>query len=418
MTINLNTLKITIVNTHDIVGGAERNSFDLFKLLSKNHFVRLIVGAKLSNLDGIIPVKYFPFEDFFFRFFRKKLGLTEIFYLTPFRIKVLKNIIYSDIIHIHNIHGRYWSLISIPIYSYFKKIIITLHDEFLITGDCAYSKSCNKWIYSCGGCPQKNHSEIDRYPATGIDSTRINLLIKKFLFLISKKSNIVITVPSEILYKKAKISYLGYMRLSKFAYGVNTSEWLGSVVLSVHKKYLDTNSKYVIFIANNVNEQRKGFKNLLHNHSLFQNNNIKLLVVGRCDQLTINYDDFPCFHFLGPLICKAEIRSLISSAHCTLIPSIADNFPFVGLESLSCGVPILTTNDCGIKDMIVSKAQGMAVPLKVFNNGGFINNLLEIIQELDENPKNRIKNMILIKKNYSYETMEKDFLKICNSFGS
>ena len=416
MITKLNTVKVTIINTHDILGGAERNSFDLFQLLSSKHFVRLIVGAKLSKQDRVIPVRYFPFENFLFRYFRKKLGLTEIFYLTPFRKKILKYIINSDIIHIHNIHGRYWSLISIPIYSYFKKIIITLHDEFLLTGDCAYSKSCNKWIYSCGKCPQINHAEIDRYPATGRDNTRINLLIKKFLFFISRKSNIVITAPSEMLYKKAKISYLGNMRLFRFVYGVNTDQWFGSVALSVQKKYLNSISKYVIFIANNVSEQRKGFKNLLHNHSLFQENNLELLVVGRCDQLSINFDDFPCFHFLGSLSCKTEIRSLITSAQCTLIPSIADNFPFVGLESLACGVPILTTNDCGIKDVLISKAQGMAIPLYAFKNGGFINKLLQIIEELEQNPNIRIKNAELIKKNYSYGSMEEDFLRICNSF--
>ena len=103
MITKLNTVKVTIINTHDIVGGAERNSFDLFQLLSSKHFVRLIVGAKLSKQDRVIPVRYFPFENFLFRYFRKKLGLTEIFYLTPFRKKILKYIINSDIIHIHNI---------------------------------------------------------------------------------------------------------------------------------------------------------------------------------------------------------------------------------------------------------------------------------------------------------------------------
>jgi glycosyltransferase involved in cell wall biosynthesis len=409
-------MKITIVNTHDIVGGAERNSFDLFQLLSKKHFVRLIVGAKYSNQDGIIPVKYFPFENFIFRYFRKKLGITEIFYLTPFRKKILKYIFNSDIIHIHNIHGRYWSLISIPIYSYFKKIIITLHDEFLLTGDCAYSKSCNKWIHSCGKCPQINHPDIDRYPATGMDNTRVNLLIKKFLFFISKKSNIVITVPSLLLLNKAKLSYVRNMRLYRFPYGINTSYWLGLISLSAQKKYFNTPFKYVIFIANNVSEQRKGFQYLINNYSLFQQNNLKLIVVGRCEQLNINYQDFPFFHFLGTISCKTEIRSLISNAQCTLIPSVADNFPFVGLESLACGIPILTTNDCGLHDILASKSQGMAIPLSYFKNGDFMDILLQIINDLGKKPHIRFENAELIKKNYSYKSMEANFLKICNSF--
>ena len=33
----------------------------------------------------------------------------------------------------------------------------------------------------------------------------------------------------------------------------------------------------------------------MNNYSLFQQNNLKLIVVGRCEQLNINYKDFPFF---------------------------------------------------------------------------------------------------------------------------
>ena len=411
-------MRFSIINTHDLVGGAERNSFDLFTILKSRFKTTLIVGKKLSNDRNIEVVKFFFFENFLFKIFRRKLGLTEIFYFTPFRLKVLKHIFSSDIIHIHNIHGRYWSLLSVPIYSYFKKIIITLHDEFLISGDCAYTRSCNRWIYGCGNCPQLSFTEVDRYPATGIDSTRTNLLIKKLLFSISKKSNVIITAPSQLLFNKAKISHLRKFRIEKLNYGIDIDTWKNVVRISDKEKYFKNIRKYVTFIANNVSEERKGFKFLLNNYHVFQENNLHLLIVGRHDQLNLNFSDYPLFHFLGSISNKSSLVSVLSNSQCTLIPSIADNFPFVGLESLSCGTPILTSSECGLVDILNKKSFGTVVSISVFQSGSFISELIQIIANLEDNPDNRFKNACFIRKNHSFKSMEHKFLDICNYFGT
>lgn len=411
-------MRFSIINTHDLVGGAERNSFDLFTILKSRFKTTLIVGKKLSNDVNIIPVKYFSFENSLYKFFRKKLGLTEIFYFTPFRLKILKYVLKSDFVHIHNIHGRYWSLLSVPIYSYFKKVIITLHDEFLISGDCAYTRSCNRWMSCCGNCPQIRFSEVDRYPATGIDSTKINLLIKKALFLITKKSNVIITAPSQLLFNKAKISHLRKFRILKLNYGIDIDKWKIVVRMSDKEKYFKKIKKYVTFIANNVSEERKGFKFLLNNYHIFQVNNLHLLIVGRHDQLNLNFSDYPLFHFLGSISNKSSLVSMLSNSQCTIIPSIADNFPFVGLESLACGTPILTSSECGLVDIMKQRSFGRAVSISVFQSGGFISELSQIIADLEDNPDNRIKNACFIRKNHSFKSMENKFLDICNSFGA
>lgn len=409
-------MKILIINTHDIIGGAERNSFELFSILSKKYETFLVVGKKLSSIDNIISVKYFSFENTLFKVFRKKLGFTEIFYFTPFRLKILRYVLKSDFVHIHNIHGRYWSLLSVPIYSYFKKIIITLHDEFLISGDCAYTRNCNRWLDSCGKCPQLLFSDIDRYPATGIDNTKINLLIKKFLFLITKKSNVIITAPSQLLLNKANVSHLRNFRVVRLNYGIDIDTWKIAVRISDKEKYFKNIIRYVTFIANNVFEERKGFNFLLNNYHVFHENNLHLIIVGRYDPLTLNFSDYPLFHFLGTISNKSSLVSILSNSQCTLIPSIADNFPFVGLESLSCGTPIITSSECGLVDIMNQKSFGSVLSISDFQSGSFICELLRIIADLDNNPDYRIMNANFIRKSHSLRSMEKRFLDICNSF--
>ncbi|MCP8309079.1 MAG: glycosyltransferase family 4 protein [archaeon] len=46
---------------------------------------------------------------------------------------------------------------------------------------------------------------------------------------------------------------------------------------------------------------------------------------------------------LGYVTNEQELASLYSSAHVTVYPSRADNFPLVIVESLACGTPVLTT---------------------------------------------------------------------------
>ena len=99
-----------------------------------------------------------------------------------------------------------------------------------------------------------------------------------------------------------------------------------------------------------------------------------------------------------------------------LIPSIADNFPFVGLESLSCGTPILTSSECSLVDILNQKSFGSVVSISVFQSGSFISELMQIIAELENNPDNRIKNACFIQKNHSFRSMENKFLEICNTF--
>ena len=57
-------MKFLIINTHDIIGGAERNSFDLFTILKSRFKTTLIVGKKLSNDGNIVVVKFFLLKIF------------------------------------------------------------------------------------------------------------------------------------------------------------------------------------------------------------------------------------------------------------------------------------------------------------------------------------------------------------------
>ena len=48
-------------------------------------------------------------------------------------------------------------------------VALTLHDEWLLTGHCAYTLGCERWRIGCGRCP-----DLTIYPAIRRDSTAEN----------------------------------------------------------------------------------------------------------------------------------------------------------------------------------------------------------------------------------------------------
>jgi glycosyltransferase involved in cell wall biosynthesis len=79
-----------------------------------------------------------------------------------------------DILHCHNLHGGYFDLRELPKLSRQLPTIITLHDEWLLSGHCAYTFTCNRWRSGCGSCP-----DVSIYPGIRRDATAYNWQCKK-----------------------------------------------------------------------------------------------------------------------------------------------------------------------------------------------------------------------------------------------
>lgn len=65
-------------------------------------------------------------------------------------------------------------------------------------------------------------------------------------------------------------------------------------------------------------------------------------------------------HFAGR-IDNANIAALYASADIMLNPSTADNMPISILESLACGVPVVSTNAGGIPDLVTHEVTALLV---------------------------------------------------------
>ncbi len=107
--------------------------------------------------------------------------------------------------------------------------------------------------------------------------------------------------------------------------------------------------------------QRKGIKYLLQALELVASDQIELTVCGRV------VDDLALFRPFGdrilvrPDVSAQALVSAYQAADLFVFPSVAEGFGQVLLESLACGLPILSTTHTAAPDLIESGHQGFVV---------------------------------------------------------
>lgn len=105
-----------------------------------------------------------------------------------------------DVLHAHNLHGGYFDLRRLATLSRQLPCVVTLRDEWLLTGHCAYTGNCARWRTGCGACP-----DLSIYPAIQRDGTAENWQAKAAIY---RKSRLFLAAPSRWLLAETERSML------------------------------------------------------------------------------------------------------------------------------------------------------------------------------------------------------------------
>lgn len=167
-------MKILHVNAFDRGGAANASLYLMDGLSRLGHHSSLLVGRKFSSRPDVhsMPTDPSPLLFSLRRRFFNALGLPE----WRFRGRtaaLLSHPLFleADIVHLHNIHGSYFDFRLLPELSRRKPVVWSMHDMGALTGHCAYSFTCSRWIDGCGLCPLYLDPTLCEPPPIGIDST-------------------------------------------------------------------------------------------------------------------------------------------------------------------------------------------------------------------------------------------------------
>ncbi|MEA3349966.1 MAG: glycosyltransferase [Chloroflexota bacterium] len=222
-------MKILQISTKDIGGGAERIAHTLFSAYqARGHESWLAVGSKRGKDRNVIQIPennantLIQFRDWLRKQNQRVPGTYRLSNMVDWVVRPRKRRDYHwgiedfnysnsrrllefvpekpDIIHAHNLHGGYFDLRYLVELSHQFPMILTLHDEWTLTGHCAYTLGCNRWERGCGDCP-----DLSIYPGIRRDATAYNWRRKSEIY---KYSQLHLATPSHWLMDRVKRSML------------------------------------------------------------------------------------------------------------------------------------------------------------------------------------------------------------------
>ncbi len=261
----------------------------------------------------------------------------------------------ADIIHCHNLH---WPFKNFPLrflgIGRRKPLIWTLHDMWPLTGHCYHSFECVKWKSGCkGGCPH-----LFTFIPLAWDSTPLQWRAKKKMYT---GTPFRVVVPSKWIMQIANDSPL--LKGHDVFYIPNVADTAVFTVLNkseLRRAYgFLPDEKLILFAAANINVPLKGLPLLLDGLVHLKERNIMptLMIAGNGD-LPEKYKKIIRWRHFGRLHEDRKMAELYNMADMTIVPSAAENFPSVVLESMACATPVIGSRVGGIPDMIVHKENG------------------------------------------------------------
>ena len=384
-------MKILIVSTSDIQGGAARAAYRLHSALCQENIdSRMLVQTKSSDnfrvLGPITKIKKVInrlrpiFDSISVKFYKKKTQTLFSPAMLPFSDITNKiNELNPDIVHFHWVAG---GMLRIEDFSKIKAPIIwNVQDMWAFTGGCHYDEECGGFKNRCGNC-----KVLGSQYSYDLSRRVFNRKVAVF----SKLPKLVIVGVSRWISSCAKESSLFKNRpVVNLPNAFNTTLF-SPIDKKIAKKIFNIPQakKIILFGAMNaLGDPRKGALELFNALNLVNVENTDFVIAGCSKPKDAPQLKYPT-HYIEPLSDEVSLPLMYNTADVMIVPSIQENLANSIIESLACGVPVVAFDIGGNRDMINHKVNGyLAKPFDVQDMARGIewvlnhNNYCELSQE-------------------------------------
>lgn len=253
----------------------------------------------------------------------------------------------ADIINLH------WVADFLDYKSFFEKntkpVVWTLHDMNPFTGGEHY---------------EEDYLGIDKsgYPIKRIRSKAEESIFAEIIKIkkraLAGVQNLTIITPSEWLAKEAKKSEVfNSFPIHCIPNGLD-SEFFKPRNKSFSRELLNIpkDKKVILFVADSISNNRKGFVFLKEAFQQMQMNDVLLCAIGNKTEALESTGNII---ELGPINDERLMSVAFTAADVFVIPSLMDNLPNTVIESLMCGTPVIGFPTGGITEMVQRGVNGL-----------------------------------------------------------
>jgi putative colanic acid biosynthesis glycosyltransferase len=291
-------------------------------------------GQKVDDLDAF---KFgYDFETVIHAVLTRITGLTA--YYSPFSTYRLINKIKRykpDLVHLHDLHGYFLNIGSLV--NYLKKtnikVIWSFYCEFMYTGKCANTKSCERFETECNNCPL-----LHDYPKSFVmDFTRFMYLQKKRWF--NDFDQLKYIVPTaEWMNQKLKRTFLKSFPTYKIINGIDTSIFKPLVKSQISVLKAFENRIIILSVIGKLDDPNKGYNRLVRIANLTTNEKILFVVIGKTKKSVI---DFGNLIHIPKTTNTSMLNEYYNAADYFMILSEYETYPTVCLEASATNTPII-----------------------------------------------------------------------------
>lgn len=145
-------MKVLEVNYTDLPGRIF-NGYDLHLELNKRGMdARQAVLHKLSNTGTVYEIIRDPLIQMQLEEYERINQISHLIYPNAAIFERIKNVKEADLIHYHIIHNYMFSLYDYELLMNSHRSVWTIHDPWIVTGDCIQPLTCEKWKDGCENC--------------------------------------------------------------------------------------------------------------------------------------------------------------------------------------------------------------------------------------------------------------------------
>lgn len=338
-------MRVYFINSVVDYGSTGKIVRDLSEELKKNnHQIRMVYGRHdVKDRNDTLSIENrisFMHHYFMSRVFgRHGLHSTK-------QTKILINDIRTfkpDVIHIHNLHGYYLNvpLLLSEIKKMNVKVIITLHDTWLVSGSSAYFDydGCAVWDDGCVVC-----NNTKSYPRADLfKRQRKNFKWKKEIF--KDFNDLTFITPSEWLKDVIATTFLREYPCEVVNNGIDTSVFYARENTELNKTYKD---KKVLLGVASIWERRKGLDDFIKLNSLISDEYQIVLIGLTPDQIKSLPEGMIGIERTSN---ADELAEYYSMSFAYLNPTYEDNYPTTNLEARSCHTNIIAYDTGGNKEV-------------------------------------------------------------------
>ena len=356
-------MKVVVVNTTDIEGGAARCAHRLHRGLrdagvQSTYFVQKKLGADADVVTsnawlqrmsadlrpGIdrIPTRLYK---------KRRRGPFSTGLMSPVGLKPVTGVD-PDIVNLHYVGEGFLPIRSLAKIG--KPIVWTLHDSWPFTGGCHLPGDCKAYEQSCGSCPMLGSTSardlshwILRHKASQWHDLDITVAtVSSWLADCARRST---------LFSGRRIESIN-PGLSLKAYAPVDRATARSILS------LPQDKKLVLFGAmHSTTDPNKGFQFL---HPAVQH--LARTALGRKAEVVVfgasRPEQAPDFgvpsHYLGRLYDDISLAVLYSAADVMVVPSIRESFGQTASEAMACGTPVVAFGATGLLDIVEHQHNG------------------------------------------------------------